>query len=382
MEPANRIKILRRVAAVVVFALSVVVGVATWSYAGALRDELVSGAAVSVARDVEIVTVGSGRIVVARNALTESEGIWGVLGPNGYGQASVKIAMTDETVERAFRTVDGTFDTGELVGFDPVAYQGDPLTAHGIEFVEVRFTGDLGAYPAWVIDGDRDSWVIIVHGAGPGEREQALRIIPRLVAEGYPVMVITMRGDKGAPPSRTGRRALGSTEWSDVAAAVDYAVAQDAADLILLGFDTGAGAVAMYLHAAADVTLVRGAVFDSALLDPERIADRIASERGLPAPMRGAGKLLARLRFDIDWEELDQVARADEYTVPILLMHGTSDAVADVATAAEFAAALGDLAEYEEFEGAAHGLLWNADPVRYEQALLGFMERVTSAGGG
>lgn len=360
--------------------VAIVVSVGTWTYSGVLRDELVTIDHSEPNRDIEIVTVGSGRIVIARTDATGAEGIWGVRGPNGYGQASVLISTTDETVERAFRILDGTFEVGELVAFDLVAYPGDPFVAHGIEFDEVRFTGDLGVYPAWVISGNRNSWVIIVHGAGPAERSEALRVVPALVAAGHPVMVMTVRGDVGAPMSRSGLRSLGSTEWRDLAAAVDFGFTQDAEEFFLLGFDAGASTVAMYLHDADDISHVKGVVFDSALHDPERVADRLAAERKVMAPMGAAGKLLARLRFDIDWEELDQIERAGEYTVPVLVLHGGDDEVVDVTVAAEFAAALGDLAMYEEFPGGQHSQLWNADPALYEALLNEFLQRLRTEG--
>ncbi len=379
MAPTDRRRWIARSGAALALLAAIVIVVGTWSYSGVLRDELVSIDHSDPVRDIEIVTVGSGRIVTARTPVTEVEGIWGVVGPNGYGQASVLISSDDQVVERAFRVLDGSFDVGDLVSFDPAAYPGDPLVAHGIEFDEVRFAGDLGVYPAWVVAGTRDSWVIIVHGAGPIGRAEALRVIPGLVAAGYPVMAVTVRGDVGAPATRNGLRSLGSTEWRDLAAAVDFGFAQDAQEFFLLGFDAGASTVAMYLHDADDISHVKGAVFDSALHDPERIADRLASERKVLRPMRGTGKLLARLRFDIDWEELDQVERADEYTLPILVFHGTADEEVDVAVAAEFAAALGDMATYEEFPGGKHSQLWNSDPARYEAALLEFIERLRAS---
>ncbi len=376
MDPRERSKLIVRGVVVLGVVLLLVAVIATWIYSGVLRDELVAIVDVESPRDIEIATVGSGRIEVARTPLTEADGIWGVAGPSGYGQASAVIVTNDETVVRAFRTLDGSFDVGELVRFDPIAYPGDPFAAHGIEFDEVRFTGDLGVYPAWVIDGDRDLWVLIVHGSGPAQRAEALRYVPGIVAQRYSVMVITVRGDIDAPRPRDGLRSLGAKEWRDLEAAVEFALAQEAEEIVLVGMDTGASTVAMYLQEADDASAVKGAVFDSALHDPERLADRLAAEREVIAPLRAAGKLLARIRFDIDWEELDQIERAAQYSVPILVMHGTADEFVPLEIADEFVAELGDLATYEVFEGGKHSQLWNADPARYEGALLRFIERV------
>jgi len=376
MDPEKRSKWIPRLAALTVAGLLLAAAAWSWDYSNVLRDELVRIESVSPARDVEVVAVGSGRITVARTDVTELEGIWGVIGPNGYGQASVVIAMTDETVERAFRGLSGEFDAGELVVFDPVAYPGDPFEAHRIDFEEVRFTGDLGVYPAWVIDGDRDIWVILLHGAGPDQRQETLRMLPALAAERYPVMVMTVRGDEGAPLPRSGLRSLGATEWRDLAAAVAYGKARNADQFVLFGIDTGASTVANYLNQEGDISAVKGVVYDSALFDPETVADRIAAERDLPGLLRDAGKLLASIRFDIDWDELDQLDLAEEYTVPVLVLHGADDDVTRVETARRFAELLGENARYVEFASGRHAQLWNSDPARYEDALVNFVESV------
>ena len=376
MEPRETPQWGRRVAiALVALALGVFVA-GTWAYSNVLRDELVAIDRTPEPSDVEIATVGSGRIGLSRTVDTELDGTWGVVGPNGYGQAARVLGIEEDVVEREFRILQGDFEVGEKVSLDADAFPGDPFEAHGIEFREVRFTGSLGPYPAWVIDRSFDSWVIILHGAGPSERAEGLRLIPPLVEAGHSVMVITVRGDEGAPIPPTELRSLGSREWPDLEAAVRYSLSQEASDLVLVGMGSGAATVAAYLHNSDDLSTIRGTVFDSAVYDPERIADRLATERRVLPPMRAIGKLLASLRFDIDWDELDQVARADEYTIRTLVLHGADDNVSQVESAREFVERLGDLATYVEFPEGRHRQLWNSDPARYEQALLDFIGSV------
>ena len=348
----------------------------TWAYSNVLRDQLVAIDRTPQPSDLEIATVGSGRIGLSRTAETELDGTWGVVGPSGYGQAGRVLGVDGDVVEREFRILEGDFQVGERVSLDADAFPDDPMAAHGIEFREVRFTGTLGPYPAWVIDRSFDSWVIILHGAGPSERSEGLRLIPPLVEAGHSVMVITVRGDAGAPVPPTELRSFGSREWPDLEAAVRYGLSQEASDLVLVGIGSGAATVAAYLHNSDDLSTIKGVVFDSAIYDPERIADRLATERRVLPPMRAIGKLLASLRFDIDWDELDQVARANEYTVQTLVLHGAADSVSQVETAREFVDQLGELATYVEFPEGRHGQLWNADPPRYEQALLDFISSV------
>lgn len=65
MEPTNKKKWILRAGAALAVALGIVIVVGTWSYSGVLRDELVAIDHSDLTRDIEIVTVGSGRIVTA-----------------------------------------------------------------------------------------------------------------------------------------------------------------------------------------------------------------------------------------------------------------------------------------------------------------------------
>ena len=93
--------------------------------------------------------------------------------------------------------------------------------------------------------------------------------------------------------------------------------------------------------------------------------------------MAASAKAVARIRFGLEWSELDQLSRAGEFAVPMLVMHGTEDSVAPVASADAFAEALPDLVTYQRFEGARRVELWNHDPERYNEAVLSFLLAVT-----
>jgi fermentation-respiration switch protein FrsA (DUF1100 family) len=89
--------------------------------------------------------------------------------------------------------------------------------------------------------------------------------------------------------------------------------------------------------------------------------------------LTGWAKALATLRFGVDWGVLDQVGRADEFSVPVLLFHGEDDDTVPIDTSDQFAEARPDLVRYEVFAGAAHVQSWNVDPLRYEAALREFL---------
>jgi pimeloyl-ACP methyl ester carboxylesterase len=355
--------------------------VVAWVFSNAIRSEVLTPRPWQPDRDLQVLSVGQGRIVLNRTELSQRDGVWGLVGPNGYGQVIQVIEIGEEDVERGFRLLEGSFDIGDEVHFDQYAYVSDPLTAHAMAFEEARVPGDLGVLPAWLVDGDLDTWVVIVHGKGLDERRQALRMLPALNDAGYPVLVISYRNDVAAHASETGRYGWGYPEWRDLQAALQFADLRGAEDFVLYGYSMGGAITSAFLHESNEfsegVTLtdrVSGVIFDSPVLDLEAVVDAGARDRGLPGVLTGAAKGIAALRFDIDWDALDQVERADEFDpdLPILLFHGVDDATVPVAGSDAFAAAL-DSVEYVRVEGADHVYPWNVDPVGYERAVMDFL---------
>lgn len=372
----NRLAIVRKVALWALLALGLVYLVTAWVFSGILERDLLVPDTSDPVYDIEVVAVDEATIVVARSEATDRDGIFGVESAASYGQAGTITEIGGEVVERSFRAIDGSLQPGDMVRFDQYAYSGDPETAHGINFEDVRVPGELGAYPAWLIDGARDTWVVIVHGRGVDERKQALRILPALVRAEYPVLVVSYRNDEGAPPAPDGRYGWGLEEWQDLDAALRFGRSRDAEEFVLFGFSMGAEIISMLLHESDLVGEVSGVVFDSPVLDLEEVVDFEADDRGVPGLVTEAAKLIADLRFDVGWDELDQLARAAEFDVPILLMHGSEDDTVPVALSDEFAEARADIVRYERFDGAGHVALWNSNPSRYETAVTAFVDRI------
>jgi pimeloyl-ACP methyl ester carboxylesterase len=350
-----------------------------WHFSNVIDADLLTPNQFEPEADLQVVSLGEGRIVLSRTEQSALDGVWGLVGPNGYGQVTGVVEVREGDVERGFVTLDGSFAPGDAVAFDQYAFLSDPMTAHGIEYEEVVVPGDLGVNPAWLIDGTRDTWVVIVHGKGIDERKQALRMIPTLHDAGYPLLVISFRNDAGAAASDSGRYTWGIEEWRDLEAALQFGLVQGAEEFVIYGYSMGGAVTATFLHESDLIGRVRGVILDSPVLDLEEVVDTEAAERGIPEFFTAGAKAIARLRFGLDWPQLDHVARADEFDMPILLIHGTADTTVPVASSDDFAAARPDIVIYERFDGADHVYAWNVDPTRYSTAVLNFVSGVATA---
>lgn len=361
-------------ALLVVAGLALALGAAAvWFQSSLIRNEVLVPQDHRAQYDLTIAEIGGGRVVLPRTELTRRDGIWGIETETAYGQVGEIISDDGEVVERSMRTLTGTISDGDMARLDADAFPSDPTTAHGLGFEDDNYPGELGPQPYWLLEGRLDTWVVFVHGEGVDRRTQALRMIPILVEQGYPIAVVTYRNDEGAPASPDGLRRWGLEEWRDLDAAVETAVRKGATSIVLYGFDLGAGLVSMFLHESEHTSLVRGVVFDSPVLDLRRYASDNVGGLGF---LEWPAQQLAAIRFGIEWRYLDQVSRADEFDVPVLLLHGAADPVAPFSVSEAFAAARPDLVELVRFEQGGHGDLWNIGFETYEAAVLDYLLRV------
>lgn len=350
--------------------------VLAWFHANAIRAEFLVPTNHPEPAPLTVLANEAGRIVLPRTDDTVRVGVWGVRGDDGYAQMSTIVRIDDETVERGVRTLDGEIDAEDAVVMDVDAFSGDPRSAHGIGFEDLVVPADIGPHDAWFIDGRRATWVVFVHGRGDDRLTESLRMLPSLVEQGYPVMVTSYRNDVRATASDSGMRLWGLEEWRDVEAAVQLAVRKGARDVVVVGSGFGASVVSMFLHESPEIGVVRGVVYDSPMLDFEQVVSEWASGTGTPRIVAWLGRRLASVRFGVEWKELDQLRRVEEFDVPMLVLAGGEDPVTDPDTAAAFADGLGDRARFARFEQAAHGDLWNTDAERYEGVLVEWLDEI------
>jgi pimeloyl-ACP methyl ester carboxylesterase len=275
---------------------------------------------------------------------------------------------------------------GERSAVDGYAWPADPSLAAGRPAREVSYPSPLGPTPAWLVDGRRGTWVILVHGYN-APRTETLRTLATVTRRGYPALAIAYRNDPGAPRSPDGLRRWGATEWRDLEAATRYALEHGATGVVLAGSSMGGALVTSFLlESPLAARVVRGAILDAPALDLGTVIDNGATDRelpilGTPVPpaLTEAAKGIAGLRYHLDWGELDYVDRAGRLSTPMLVFHQTGDPTVPVAISEALAAARPDLVTLERFGGDGHVQSWNADPARYERAVRAFLGRVAPA---
>jgi alpha-beta hydrolase superfamily lysophospholipase len=346
--------------------------------------------------DVRILSVDPqrGEIVLASSDETRMQGTYGFWFERDAGHARIGDVVSEDSrsVTRRIESVDfGRLDragSGRLSGW---VHLGPWEVTRAYE--DVLVSTPLGPAPAWLVRagsdaGDSSDWVIQVHGRG-AKRHEGLRAVAPARDAGWTTLLISFRNDGEAPASADRRYGLGGTEWADVVAAVGFAREHGARRIVLMGWSMG-GAIA--LQSALRSEEVReslvGIILDSPAIDwvdilrfqgramgmPEGLGSAVAHVLG--EPWSGG---LTGLAAPVDVSDLDPVARADEFTVPILLMHSVDDGFVPIDGSRRFAATRPDLVEFEVFEGARHTKLANHDPVRWAALIRDWLTRLGAA---
>ncbi len=316
-----------------------------------------------------ILAVSAGTIRLTRDPESLRAGTWALQWEDGYGWVRGVIAEDSAGVVRDFQPIVGVAPVGGWSSLRGVSRSADPRSMLGLDFATVVIPGPLGAYPAWFVPGRDSTWVIYVHGRG-ANRSEGLRTLGVLASCGLPGLLITYRNDAGAPSSRDGYDHLGLTEWADLDAAVRFALAHGAKDVMICGYSMGGQIALQYLAHAVAPRQVLGVVLESPVLDWNATIMQRARALHTPAVAIWLGERLATVRAGLDWNALDRVAHTAGVTTPILLFHCVHDPLAPIARSEAFARALPRLVTLVRVEGDGHVDAWNADPVRYADTLV------------
>jgi alpha-beta hydrolase superfamily lysophospholipase len=353
------------------------VGVISWVFSSKLLDpdHELGPYGIAVERvEVRRVPAGRGeyRVTFERDEASARSGIYALDFPGGHAIAREIVATTDDEVTRLLTNVRGNLEEDAKVAFDEQVWEGNPLATRGVPYREIDFRSELGPMPAWQVDGRGDTWAIFVHGHNV-TRHEGLRVLPTVRRAGLPTLLIAYRNDPGAPSSEDGLIHLGATEWRDLESAARRAMRDGARSFVLLGDSMGGAIVSQFVHESPLASRVRALILDAPVLDWGAVLDLQADERGLPNLLATTTEWAVSLRIDFDWSAFDQIARAREFKMPILLFHGTQDTTVPISSSDAFACALPELVTYHRVARAGHVESWNVGPARYERRVQAFL---------
>ena len=260
----------------------------------------------------------------------------------------------------------------------------------GLEFEEITVTTPEGEeFPAWVIPGKgRRNWAVLTHGKG-ATRAQMLRMARPLHAAGYNVLIISHRGDAGAPRYEEGMVTYGRVEWRELEAAVEYALDRGATRVLLGGAGHGGAVTLGLLDRSSVASSIDGVILDAPASSFEDLIDEAAEDDrlplvGLPIPesLEDAAKLLVAWRYGIAYSEIDYTDMQGLIDVPLLVFQGSTDrTVPERVNDRLMDGGAGDAGDYVVVPGADHVLSWNLDPEAYEQRITDFVEGLGKAEG-
>ena len=388
----KRAKILRRTGITLVVLLGLFYGAGGWYFSSQLGSDafVVSEPATQSADDfdLEVVAVDGDRITLRPDDGNDrdllAEGVFGLELPNGRlllgDVVESRVENGTDVVVRQFEIIEGdTPSAGLPADLDAWCYGSNP-TDIGLAYDEVVFQSPIGDFDAWFVPAEGDTWAVVVHGKG-AERREALRILESINSAGFPALIISYRNDPGQPGDPSGYYRYGATEWEEVEGAVRYALDHGARDVILVGLSTGAANALSFAYHSDLNQEVDGAIFDAPNIDFGRTVDFGASQRTLPVlglqvpqSLTTVAKFIGSLRFDFDWSQADFIDDVDEINFPMLVFHGSDDSTVPIDVSSRLRDERPDLVTLVAVDGAEHVQSWNDDPVRYADAVVGFLE--------
>jgi hypothetical protein len=357
-------------------------GVGGWYFSDIIKDEVLDVAPWE--REFDVLVEAASAETVALDTLGDSRvrspGLYELVWDDGSGVVGDIVESVGTTVIRDFAPLHGdSLAPDDLVDFDTWMWD-DPEQGFGVPFQSVTFDGPLGELGAWVIPGETEAWLVGVHGKG-ADRRELLRIASVANRAGFNVLLIDYRNDADAYDDPSGMYQYGLTEWEDLESAVEYTMGRGASRIVLAGMSTGAAISLQFLYESEFAERVDAAIFDSANIDMERSIRHSASQTKLPVigwtvpdSLATAAIWLAERRFEIDVDAWNFIERADELSIPLLVIHGDLDERVPDIVSVDLESARPDLVTYVQFDGAGHVSSWNIDRIRYADVITTFLE--------
>jgi pimeloyl-ACP methyl ester carboxylesterase len=386
---------------------------ATWTMAGIAAGATIAG--MLGAGSSALAAYFARRIITPRKAKVEDQEVLAVIRA-GRGQEVILAATPDTTIDGVFSLYwdgdRGHARIGRIVSYSPAertvqreveeVYSGDLSKARrarwsgavypsphaiGLAAEDVKIDVDGGQAPAWLVSSGADTpspiCAIMVHGRG-ATRVEGLRAVRTARELGMDSLLISYRNDGLAPSAADGRYGLGSTEWRDVDAAIDFALGRGASEIVLFGWSMG-GAICLQ---AADLSphrhIIRAMVLDAPVVNWVDVLAHHAEINRIPYMVgrygqfmlgHSLGRRLTGLAAPLDLKVMDWEARAVELRTPTLVIHSVDDDYVPYGPSASMASRNPEMVTFEPFERARHTKEWNVDPQKWERLVRSWLLR-------
>jgi hypothetical protein len=328
--------------------------------------------------DLPILSWADGLVELAATPATLAPGQYSLYTAAGTGHARIGkiVSSTATTVIREVEAVYRPAPAGVIRGYWS-GYAYEKPSDVGLPSTEVDISVSHGSAPAWMIPGSGDDvWTLHIHGLG-GRRAACIRSAPVFETLGHTQLVVSYTGDRDAPEPLDGRHHFGLEEWTDVDAALHFAVANGARRVVLSAWSMGA-TIALQLLKHSDLReLIAGAVLTAPVLDWRPILTQQGAAAGLPPfiPPLGLSVLESRLLHrlagvsgPLDLSAASWFAAPAVELPPILVLHSPADPMAPFALSERWAAE--NDADLRPMESPGHTLEWSARRAECEQAVL------------
>jgi dienelactone hydrolase len=337
--------------------------------------------------DLRILGCTDTTVLLSKTLDTLLPGQYGLWFSEGAGHAKVGAVLEigASWVRRELIGVDhgdlATATRGSIAGW----FYLDPEQL-GATHQDVVIETPVGPAPAWLIPAAKKTgrWLIGVHGRGV-RRQECLRAVDVARRCGYTSLLVSYRNDGDAPRSADGRYGLGDTEWPDVDAALEYAIANGATEVVLMGWSMG-GAISLQVATrSSHADVLRGIILESPVVDWSETISYQTDASHAPRVVSAAARRLISSPWarqltgqdePIDLDRLDFVSRASELSLPILLMHSADDGYVPPYASRALALARPDIVTFDEFTIARHAKLWNYDADRFNENIGGWLNRL------
>ena len=343
--------------------------------------------------DQEVLAVIRGdnglQVILAATPDSTIDGVFSLFFSGGKGHARIgRIVSYSPAEQTVLREVEEVY-SGELSEARRAWWSGATYpepAAIGLAAEDVDIDVDGGKAPAWLIRADASTpapvWAIMVHGRG-ATRLEGLRAVRTARDLGLDSLLISYRNDGLAPSALDGRYGLGSTEWRDVEAAIEYALDHGAREVVLFGWSMG-GAISLQ---TADLSkyrqVIRALVLDAPVINWVDVMAHHAEMNRIPYTVGRYGQLmlghplgrrLTGLAAPVDLKAMDWDSRAVELRTPTLLIHSVDDDYVPFGPSASLAEKNPEMVTFEPFHGARHTKEWNVDPERWERLVRSWLQ--------